>query len=435
MAKGTALRVRQMVFAFLRHTPRLRLRARGIYWNHRQKQYEKLAASIEVDPYLVFFESFAGRSLSDSPKALYLEMLADERYNAYHFVWSLREDRITEAKAYCASIGAQSRTSIVEFGEDEYFRAVAKAGTIIINTRLPEYVIPKPNQVFIQCWHGTPLKRLGYDVPDEAGGALNTASELADRFGADMRKWTYLLSPSPYTSLHLADAFGLPEERRSEVIIEEGYPRNDALACALRDEDAQSKAIDALIQEGLYIPKGKKLLLYAPTYRDDSYTSGLGYSMELDLDFNKMQKAFGDEWVILFRPHYHIANEFDFSAYEDFVVNAARVEDVNELYIAADALLTDYSSVMFDYAILRRPIVLFAPDAEHYEASVRGFYFPLSEVPGALCSTTEEVIDALRALDTYEVDYKEKYTRFLEKFAPLDDGEVSRRVLDKVFRA
>ncbi len=420
-------RARKTALGVLQHTPRLRLVVRGNYWEARKNSYEKLANTLETDPKLVFFETFGGRNFSDSPKALYMEMLADERFSDYRFVWSFRGGKLPinfpEFPSYDAA-----RLEITGHCTDKYFQMIAQAGTIIINTRLPEYVVPKPDQTFVQCWHGTPLKRLGYDVPEEAGGALNTASELADRFGADMKKWTYLLSPSPYTTQHLSDAFGLPEERRSEVVIEEGYPRNDVLARAAKDPASKAKA-----RKALGIPEGKKLLLYAPTYRDDSYTSGLGYSLELDIDFDKLQAALGDEWAILFRPHYYIANQFDFTEYEGFVINGARVRDVNDLFLAADALVTDYSSVMFDFAILRRPIALFVPDAEHYEKSVRGFYFPLSEVPGAKCRTTEEVIDAVKAFDTYEEDYGEAYDRFVEKFDPLDDGEVSKRVLERVF--
>ena len=227
---------------------------------------------------------------------------------------------------------------------------LARAGCIVVNNRLPEYVYPKDDQVYVQCWHGAPLKRLGYDVEIEMESALNTTNELAERFGMDARKWTHLLSPSPYASKHLADAFGLPLEKRGSVIVEEGYPRNDALVRSRGDESVRAR-----LRDSLGVPEGKRVLLYAPTWRDDSYQDGVGYTFDYLLDFDLMRQQLGDEWVVLFRPHYYIANQFDFSAYEGFVIDVSKVDDVNDLYLASDVLLTDYSSVMFDYANLRSP--------------------------------------------------------------------------------
>ena len=145
-----------------------------------------------------------------------------------------------------------------------------------------------------------------------------------------------------------------------------------------------------------------------------------------------MRQQLGDEWVVLFRPHYYIANQFDFSAYEGFVIDVSKVDDVNDLYLASDVLLTDYSSVMFDYANLRRPIVLFVPDRERYADAIRGFYFDLEEVPGPLCSTTDEVVEELTHVEGHRTKYEQAYAAFVEKFCPLDDGCACARVLERL---
>lgn len=415
---------RTAAFAVLRHFPRVRLKTRHIYWGIQRRRYEKLANGIAVDSRKVFFEAYGGRSYACSPKALYREMLEEARFAQYSYVWSFHDGKVPTDDPEL------SHARIVQRGSNDYFRELASAGTIVLNTRLPEYVYPRNGQVFVQCWHGTPLKRLGYDVQIQMESALNTTGELAYRFGLDAQKWSYLLSPSPYASKHLSDAFGLPETRRDRVVLEKGYPRNDVLALARHGEgEAMRRA--ALRKHG--IPDDKKVLLYAPTWRDDSYVSGIGYTFDYLLDFRRLKEELSGDWVVLFRAHYYIANEFDFSAFDGFVLDMSKVDDINELYIAADVLLTDYSSVMFDFANLRRPMMLYVPDRERYEGSIRGFYFDMKEVPGPMCESTQEVFDELRQLDAYFDRFGDLYDRFADRFCPLDDGRSSQRVLMKVF--
>lgn len=423
-------RVRTVGFAVLRHMPRTRLAVRHAYWKHQAKSYDAFASSLPVNKKLVFFEAFGGRSFACSPRAIYLQMLQDDRFRDFTFVWSFKGQTRLERASVEDTLLRNERTQLFQHGSSEYFTALASAAVIIQNNRLPEYVTPKPGQIFVQCWHGTPLKRLGYDVEIETTNALNTTKELADRFGMDMEKWTYLLSPSPYTSKHLADAFGLPEERRADVILEEGYPRNDEIALAAADGTGLRQR---QLREALGVPEGKKVLLYAPTWRDDSYKAGVGYTFDYLIDFDLLQRELGEEWVVLFRPHYYIANEFDFSKYEGFVIDASKWENVNELYIAADALVTDYSSVMFDYAILHRPIALFVPDYDSYANDIRGFYFDLDEIPGPHCMETEELVGVLQDPDVYWSRYGEAYDAYVRKFCPKDDGHAAERVIDRIW--
>lgn len=422
--------VRKAGLGILRYMPKTRLKVRKSYWAREKRVYDETAARVAVNERLVFFESFGGRSFSCSPRAIYLEMLRQDRFNDYRFVWCFKSSERVEEEISTEPLLANGRTLIVQRGSEEYFRALASAKVLVLNTRLPEYVFPKPEQVFVQCWHGTPLKRLGYDVQIETTNALNTTQELADRFGLDARKWTYLLSPSPYTSQHLADAFGLPEERRESVIIEEGYPRNDELALARQDATG---ARQRELREQLGVPAGKKVLLYAPTWRDDSYKAGVGYTFDYLIDFDLLRRELGEEWVVLFRPHYYIANHFDFSPYGDFIIDVSDWPDINELYIAADALVTDYSSVMFDYAILRRPIMLFVPDYEKYASDIRGFYFDLSEIPGPHCAQTVELVSMLRDPAAYWETYGAAYDAYVECFCPKDDGHATVRVIERIW--
>lgn len=422
------LRIRVAAKAILRYFPRARQVARKYWWAYEKRGYERLASKIAVDPKVVVFSSFMGRSFADTPRAIYEAMCNDHRFDDYELWWIFREKKIDEFK----EDPRLARAHIVQRSTSEYQRVLARAKYWIFNARCPEYVYPRSEQVYVQCWHGTPLKRLGYDVVIDTTNALNTSLELAKRFEIDSKKWDYLISPSAFTSQHLADAFGLPEERRSSVVLEVGYPRNDRIAQACETQQSLSVAKRAIMEE-LGIPKNKKLLLYAPTWRDNEYKPGIGYTQDTLIDFDTMQAALGDSWCVLFRPHYYIANSFDFTRYDDFIYNAANVADINDLYIIADVLMTDYSSVFFDYAITKRPLIFYWPDYAYYENHVRGFYFDPHDIPGPKCTTTKEVVSAITKLDEWDSKYGEAYKKFREQFLPKDDGHAAERAIEHIF--
>ncbi len=420
---------RKPILGLLRYLPGVRQRARAIYYRKRSKDYDNMAEGISTDPKTVLFACFGGRQYACSPRAIYESMIKDSRFDEFTFVWAFKEEKIEDL----SNDPSMRRAQIIPINTEEYLRTCARAKYWVFNTRVAEYIVPKPDQIYVQCWHGTPIKRLGYDVTIQTQNALNTTDELAERFGMDSQKWTYLISPSSYTSQHLADAFGLPEHRRPKVLLEEGYPRNDCIVRICSNAQACSEFVEKFRDEH-EIPSGKKILLYAPTWRDDDYQSGKGYVMEDTLlDFEALQEALGDTWVILFRAHYYIANHFDFSAYEGFVYDVSRQVDINDLYIVADVLLTDYSSVFFDYANTGRPIIFFWPDYEHYANDIRGFYFDLDELPGPHCFTNDEVIDAVKRISDYGCKYGEEYDAFRQRFCSKDDGHAAERVINKVF--
>ena len=424
-------RIRKAGLALCKRVPALR-RLRYVYWDSQQRRFEKLSARSSTNPKMVVFEAFGGRSYACSPKAIYEAMCADERFDDWELVWSFKQrvvNRIAEEGR--ESVGLDERARIVARGSEEYFDAFAHAKYWIQNNRVPEYVTKRADQVYVQCWHGTPLKRLGYDVPECGGGALNSARELADRFNLDAQKWTYLLSPSEFTGAHLCDAFGLPEERRDEVVLEEGYPRNDSIRAVLDAPDADARV--AAVKERLGLPADKKLLLFAPTWRDDQYTEGVGYTLDSLVDFAVLHEALGQEWAVLLRMHYYIANRFDLSEWEGFVYNVSGVSDINELYVAADALCTDYSSVFFDYANTGRPLLFYWPDREHYEQDLHGFYFDADTLPGPKCAMAEELAAAVADLDGWQDAYGRDYERFRAEFCPKDDGHAAERVIERVF--
>ncbi len=417
-------------YAVMRRCPPLRKALRKVVWRGREKRYATLADSIETQACSVLFGSFMGRSFSCSPRAAFEAMAADSRYADYQFFWAFNKD-VIESYRYLED--AYPNLTLVTRGEDDYYRACAQCKYWITNSRSPEYLLPKADQVYVQCWHGTPLKRLGHDIVEGTINALNSTQEMADRYALESSKWGYLVSPSRFTSDCLTSAFALDKQWAAQNILEIGYPRNDAIVNTCADAQKLAALKERLSGE-LGFDKGEKLVLYAPTWRDNEFKSGVGYVQDVMIDFDLLQRELGDEWVVLFRPHYFVANEFDFAKYAGFVVNAAHVADINELYCIADALMTDYSSVFFDYACTGRPMLFFQPDLAAYQEHVRGFYLdPVADLPGPHCETSAEVVAALKDIDAYQEHYGQRYEVFRQRFCPMEDGHAAQRLVQRLF--
>ena len=154
---------------------------------------------------------------------------------------------------------------------------------------------------------------------------------------------------------------------------------------------------------------------------------------ELKLELDKLQKALGDEYILLVRTHYFISDNLDLSKYKGFAFDVSKYDDIAELYLISDILITDYSSVFFDFANLKRPILYYTYDLDKYENVLRGFYIDIhSEVPGPLLKTTDEIIDAIINIEDVKAEYKEKYDIFYERFCGIEDGDASKRIVDNI---
>ena len=236
-----------------------------------------------------------------------------------------------------------------------------------------------------------------------------------------------MVSPSKFCTEKYISAFNLKKVGKDKCILETGYPRNDALFTF------DDKYVNNLKKE-LGIPRDKKIILYAPTWRDNQYKTGTGYSYNLALDFDKFRDKFSKDYVILFRTHYLVAEAIDLNKYKGFIYNVSDYSDINDLYILADMIITDYSSVFFDYANLRRPMIFYMYDLEEYKNNMRDFYFSLDELPGPIVESEEDLYKEIKNIDKYWNTYKEKYDKFNKRFNYLDDKDSSKRVLDIIIK-
>ncbi len=382
----------------------------------RKLKYRADAAGTKTDEKAVVFNTFNGRSYACTPKAVFLHMQEDPRYRDFHFTWVVND---LEKYRFLTEF---RDTKIVLDKSKEYDRALSEAKYWFFNYRVYDHIYPRKDQVYVQCWHGTPLKRLGYDI-ETTQNALNSVEEIREKYRTDAEKFSYLLSPSAFATDKFASAWNLRETGQMDKILEIGYPRDDYMYTYTEEEAAA-------VRQSLGVPEDKKILLYAPTWRDNQHDSSLGYTYRNEVDFDRLREALGDEWVILFRAHYMVANSFDFEKYKGFVFDVSRRDDINELYVISDVLVTDYSSVFFDYANLKRPIIFYMYDLDYYKDELRGFYMDLSELPGPITTDEEGLIRAVN--ETAGFRYDEAYAAFNERFNSLNDGRAAARLAARV---
>ncbi len=244
---------------------------------------------------------------------------------------------------------------------------------------------------------------------------IDTYKEL---FVKNVHTWDYLISQNPFSTSTFRRAFDFKKE-----MLEIGYPRNDILLRENTPDDIRR------YRKNLGLPLDKKVILYAPTFRDDEYSDDDHYQFHPQISFDLMQQQLGDEYVMIVKYHYLIMDSVDWSPYEGFIYHFDQSRDIAELYLVSDFLITDYSSVMFDYSILDRPMFFFAYDFYKYKNELRGFYFSYrGEMPGPISTTTEELIRDIKKYDP--AVYREKAHRFREKYNSIDDGRASARVLE-----
>lgn len=379
---------------------------------HKGLLLYRLFQKLPIQKNLVLFESFLGRGYSDNPKALY-QTLKRQRPELT-LVWIFAKEPTADVKASCPNWVLRN--------SPKYYYYMARARYWIFNTRQPLSLKKRRATTYLQTWHGTPLKRLGLDM-EEVHMAGTTTEQYKKNFYQQAQEWDYLLSPNTYSSEIFKRAFGF-----SGTLLESGYPRNDLLYAPDRNQQAET------IKRKLDVPPNKKVILYAPTWRDDEFVTKGQYRFNLQLDLQQMQERLGQDYIVLLRMHYLIAEHLDLDAYAGFAYDVSSYGDIAELYLISDLLITDYSSVFFDFAHLNRPMLFFTYDLEKYASVLRGFYFDFEAVvPGPLLTESNQVIDYIEDIETQSKQYADKYKVFQEQFCGLDDGKASQRVIETLF--
>ncbi|WP_159610483.1 CDP-glycerol glycerophosphotransferase family protein [Glutamicibacter sp. JC586] len=378
------------------------------YFEIMEKAF-KLYKLAPMDEDLIIFESGLGRQYGDSPRYIYEELVRQGDTRRKVWVYSGKH-RFTDPL-----------TTTVKRLSPEYFWHLARANYWVNNQNFPHYLQRRTKGVFLQTWHGTPLKQMALDVREVHG----RDEGYLERVTRATRQWTHLISPSRYTSDVMRSAYAFSGEA-----VELGYPRNDILT----GEDAEQ--IEQRVRDELAISAGIKTVLYAPTFRDDASSSRGKFRFDLPMDLEEFDRRFGEDTILMLRMHVLVSNAVSIpESLRHRIIDVSSHPDIQELYLASDVLITDYSSVFFDYSLLRRPIIFYAYDLENYRDNLRGFYLDYeSALPGPIVEEEHELWDVLAAAlagnDLPGVDREE----FIRKFAPHDDGNAARRVIERFFK-
>lgn len=375
------------------------------YYHPLMRTVYRVLSKLPADENIVFFESGLGRQVNDSPRAIYDELVA--RGDNRRKVWSVRGR---------ASFGDEN-TTVVKRNSPSYFWFLARSKYWVSNQNLPHYITRGPGRFYVQTWHGTPLKRMALDIEEIHGrdeGYLGRVTKAA-------AQWSVLVSPSQYATSCLRSAYGYRGPS-----VEFGYPRNDALVSQNRD------SVGSDVRERLGIPPHAKTVLYAPTFRDDVSLGNGRFGFELPFSLENFCDQLGDDVVLILRTHSLVAGRLHIPEHlRDAIVDASKFPDIQPLFLAADVLVTDYSSVYFDYSLLRRPMIFYAYDLERYRDSLRGFYLDYeATVPGPV-ETTEQGLFASIQEGLAQPDRSEStIENFVEKFNPHSDGGATARTVD-----
>ncbi len=351
----------------------------------------------------VVYNSFGGR-YSDNPRAIHERLV--QRDQGLTHVWLA--DPLHQH-------GFPAGVETVLFGSDECIEALQTADVVVSNTHIELEWTKAPGGIYLQTWHGTPLKHIHFDVLFARPGRLEYLSR-------DVRRWDHLLSPNEASTGPLRQAFGFTGD-----VAETGYPRNDVLTAEDRDERRMR------VRHELGIPDDKKVVLYTPTWRDDLRDEDGKLDFEMHLDLDQFTERLGEDHVLLLRLHYMISGRLGLVE-RPGVYDVSFHPEVSDLYLAADVMITDYSSTMFDFAVTGKPLLFYTYDLAHYRDTLRGFYFDFHlRAPGPLLHSSGEVVDAIADLGPVEAEYREAYAQFQERFCHLEDGRATDRVVDRFF--
>ena len=341
----------------------------------------------------VFFESFYGRNASCNPLAIDRELA--RRAPEVTRYWSVVD----------LSVAVPDGAIPVVEGSPEWWRARGAARLLVVNDWLRRRFARRKGQVVLQTWHGTPLKRLALHRPGFDPRRMAAVVR-------ESRRWNILLAQNPYAARILGKAYAF----LTRPIWVEGYPRNDVL----------TTGDGAATRLALGIRPGERVILYAPTWRDDR---------DQIVDFvDPVTLAAATDAVVLVRGHSRTLLPGR-DAEGPRVIDVTGFPDTALLLLVADALITDYSSVMFDYSVTGKPMYFLVPDMEHYRGELRGFYFDLAaHAPGPMVRTQDELVAALAADGDAGADaaYADRYRRWRDRFNARDDGHAAERVVTRI---
>ncbi len=362
--------------------------------------------SLPIKEKTVLYEAYHGRSISGNCYAIFLKLVQDKDFKDYHHVWvinDISDPMVEELKRNYQNV------SFTSVDSNHYLKYLATSKYLINDTSFPFYFVKRDEQIYINTWHGTPLKTLGLDIKNRG---MSTHKNIQ----RNLLHSDYLISPNQFTYEKLLKSHDIFEIYAGKV--------------ADIGTDLTLKTNGEEVRKTLNIPLDKKVILYAPTWRGTVGKENDTSQVLLD-EVMAIQKSMGDDYIVLLKSHYFTFEYFKINKLDHLCV--PNWYDTNKLLAAVDILITDYSSIFFDFLPLKKPVLFYMIDHKEYEAE-RGFYLDIDNLPGPVCENLNELIDKLQNVDILKKEFSEQYDKYLKEFCYNDDGQASKRLVDMIFK-
>lgn len=383
--------------------------------------YAQYVKDYPVEKNTILYEAYGGRGMICNPYAMFKYLIEKEEFQKFTHIWVIddfekNQDMIDVYKEY-------PNVRFVKFRTREYCKALAVSQYLINNVSFPGYFLKRKEQIYLNTWHGTPMKNMGFDIPGANVTQGNTARNL---LSAD-----YILSSGSYmTEIAYKKSYKMKEIFQGTV-LEEGFPRTDVFFYEIRTE-----ILRKLQNQGVSVDEKKKVILYAPTWKGDKY-SDPDMSLQDFYDVIKLAEKNIDteKYQILVKPHqivYHYMQQSKVDLGKEKEKFIPAVMDTNEILSVTDVLISDYSSIFFDYLATGRPILFYVPDLAEFQ-SYRGLYFRTEQLPGPVAASKEELGRILHSMETFAQQYAGKREEARKSICPMDDGTVCSRIAETIF--
>ena len=355
---------------------------------------------LKADPKLIVFNSFGGDNYDDSPQAIYLAMINDSRFKDFKFVWAFKNP-----DKFSIPVGEKVKTDTISF-----YKYVLKARVWVTNTTMTRALsFSGINTFSLNTWHGTAIKKIGKDASLGCAFVSKGASDQS-----------VFLGQGEYDQTVFSNAFGIGEDRIKII----GLPRNDELVCG----DINDRICN--LRKKFSIPEGKKVILYAPTFREYD-RDGADCVMKLPINLMKWERELGNQYVLLIRAHHAVVKTMNIID-NDFIKNVSSYPHLNDLMVLSDMLISDYSSIFFDYSILGKPMLCFSYDYDRYEKE-RGMYFDIRKELNDECLDTEDKL--LSAIINLDFEKRKKVTELFRDKYVQKYGTATNDSLDLIYNS
>ena len=383
--------------------------------NRMRLHYAENYETKNINPNLIVYETRDGKSIVDSPYAIFLYLASNSEYSNLKHVWIL--DKNDENLKNSIPSDLASKVDFVYRNTLEYVDVLLEAKYLISNSTFESFFVKRPDQIYINTWHGTPLKSMGFDIP---GKVSNSQNVLRNFLMAD-----YILSPNKHTSDIFIKSYKLDNIFPGEI-LEGGYPRID-----LTINSEKNVIINKVKHFGIEINPNKKTILFSPTWKGSSVNNAKDDIEQIVNETLELVDEFSNQYNVLIKVHpFAYSNIKNDERVADYLISD--LIDANEILSIVDLLITDYSSIFFDFLVTNKPIIFYSWDKDLYNFE-RGMYLEEDELPGPTAENMLELKNYINNVDDIHSMYQTKYVTLAEKMVKYDDGNVTKKYVDYIF--